>query len=221
MPLPAGSCPVHLWSLSEDVVVEAGENDDEIVLTGRWGRECVEGGCAVVREVLHRMVLGPVLLVNAGVRSSGSDSDPNAYLFLMLMLSRLSHLVVRTLGLDDLKGPLLSVQPASRRASFTPERLPKLGEVRLPPGVSFTLEPAGVALELVDSPHRVVLHRPEAVWVVGMLAWPITPDEISSALPLPSKVTEGILDYLAGAGMATVVRARTAGGDRFCGGDGG
>ncbi|MFE4646132.1 NADH oxidase, partial [Streptomyces sp. NPDC056730] len=104
-----------------------------------------------------------------------------------------------------LKGPLLSVFPVARPAPFTPVRLPPKRPVRMPRGVSFTLEAAGFALESVGSPHRVLLHRPEAAWVAGMLAWPITPDQASDALPLPRSVTREIIEYLAAAGMAIPV----------------
>ncbi|MFG3497984.1 NADH oxidase [Streptomyces sp. NPDC047928] len=201
-----GHTSVHLWSLAEDVTVEPGDREGELVLAGRWGRERIDDAAPVVQEALRRMELGPVLLANLAAgpvagSAAGPDGSP-VLLPLVPLLRRLDHLLVRTLGLDDLRGPLLSVIPLARRAPFAPVRLPAGRPVRLPPDVSFTLRPAGVTLEAPGSAHRVILHRPEAAWVAAMLAWPVTPAAVSAALPLPPAVTGDILDYLAAARMA-------------------
>ncbi|WP_434597793.1 NADH oxidase [Streptomyces sp. A5-4] len=217
MSIAAASTTFHLWSLCEDVIVEPGESDDELVLTGHWGTERIEQPDPLLREALRRMELGPVLLANIVAGEDGSDSGDATHLVMLPTLSRLAPHLVRTLGLDDLKGPLLSVSAASRHAAFTPVRLPARRPVRLPKDVSLTLESAGFALESSGSPHRVVLHRPEAVWVVGLLAWPVTADAASAALPLPPEVTAAVMDYLAGAGMAAPVDPpEAAGADPDC-----
>ncbi|MBB4893114.1 hypothetical protein FHS39_002145 [Streptomyces olivoverticillatus] len=197
MSISTGHRVLHLWSLCEDVVVEHGDNGNAILLKGRWGAERIDRPAPVVREALRRMELGPVLLANAEAK----PDDAETCLVLMHVVSRLSHLVVRTLSVDDLRGPLLSVSPASPQASFAPEPLPPRLPVRLPRDISLTAREAGFALECSKSPHQVVLHRPEAFWVVGMLAWSVTPDVALAELPLPPEVTEGILAYLAAAGM--------------------
>ncbi|MGW0389324.1 NADH oxidase [Streptomyces sp. NPDC003042] len=197
-----GDAPtVHLWSLSEDVVVDQATGGDSLLLTSRWGQERLERPAPVVREVLRRMELGPVLLANA---LSGPE---DLYVLMLPTLSRLSHLVVRTLGVDDLRGPLLSVFPLSPGASFVLARQPGERRVRLPRHVAFKVPESGIGcvLESVNSPHRVVLHRPEAAWVATMLAWPTTPDAASAALPLPREVTEDIIGYLSAAGMVAPV----------------
>ncbi|MEU9851075.1 NADH oxidase [Streptomyces sp. NPDC047985] len=211
---------VHLWSLAEDVTVESGDTEDQLVLTGRWGKEWVDGADPVVQAALRRMELGPILLANVvpgadrvGAGAQAGPTEPHGppgdgppegsgVLVLLPVLERLGHLVVRTLGLDDLRGPLLSVMPVSRQASFALLRLPGGELIWLPRDITFTVRPGGFILESPRSAYRVVLHRPEAVWVVGMLAWPATPDDISAALPLPPSVTEDILGYLAAASMA-------------------
>ncbi|WP_329391649.1 NADH oxidase (plasmid) [Streptomyces sp. NBC_01351] len=193
-----GDAPtVHLWSLSEDVVVDEGSGGDALLLTSRWGQERLDRPTPAVREVLRRMELGPVLLANA---LSGPD---DMYLFTLPTLRKLSHLVVRTLGVDDLKGPLLSVFPLSPAAPSLLVRRPGARRVRMPRHVAFSVPESGdgCVLESVDSPHRVVLHRPEAAWVAMTLAWPTTLDAASAALPLPPKVTEDIIEYLFAAGM--------------------
>ncbi|WP_434597525.1 NADH oxidase [Streptomyces sp. A5-4] len=202
MPITAGNRTVHLWALCEDVVLEPGEHEGELLLTGPWGTERIDSANPVVHEALRRMQLGPVLPANIEVPPGEPQGRAAACLVLLPLLTRLSHLLVRTLGLDDLGGPLLSVSPVSPTAPFALVRLPAGRRVRLPAGVSFSLGAKGVALESSDSPYRVVLHRPEAVWVVAMLAWPITPADASAALPLPDAVTRNVLDYLAAAGMA-------------------
>ncbi|MEV7870826.1 NADH oxidase [Streptomyces sp. NPDC088124] len=188
-----------------DVVMESGAGDEGLVLTGPWGTERIGDAPPVVREALRRMQLGPVLLANLEPLPGGSMPQGCVYFVLLPVLDRLSHLVVRTLGVDDLGGPLLSVCPVSRPARFTPVRLPPRRPVRMPRGVSLTVEDAGFALESEFSPFRVVLHRPEAALVAALLAWPVTPDALSEALPLPREVTQGIVDYLAAAGMAAPV----------------
>ncbi|WP_338696882.1 NADH oxidase [Streptomyces sp. Q6] len=204
MSQPMGRQPIHLWSLSEDVVVRA--TDDEVTLAGRFGTERIDAPDPVVREVLRRMELGPVLPEN--VAGDFADGEGGVCLLLLPTLSRLSHMTVRTLSVDDLKGPLLSVSPESRQADFSPGELSGADPLRLPRDVRVTLEDAGISLESAASLHRVVLHRPEAVWVVAMLAWPVTPGAASEALPLHPDVTDGILRYLAAAGMAQPVEDR-------------
>ncbi|MFD4376455.1 NADH oxidase [Streptomyces sp. NPDC058486] len=193
---------LHLWSLAEDVSVEQDPRGDVLFLTSRWGRDRIDRPGPVVREVLRRMELGPVLLGNAmsGVEDLCHHTLP--------VLARLSHLVVRTLGLDDLKGPLLSLLPAS--SSTTPLVLLRpFGErrIRLPQDVGFSVaEPgSGCVMEHDDCPYRVVLHRPEAAWVAMTLAWPTTLTAVSHALPLPPKVTRDIVGYLAAASLVTPV----------------
>ncbi|MFF4468303.1 NADH oxidase [Streptomyces sp. NPDC001599] len=193
---PADVVTVHLWSLSEDVTVEHDEGHDQLVLKSRWGLDCVDRPGPEVREVLRRMELGPVVLANV--------AEPHVDLteVLLPVLSRLSHLVVRTLGVEDLRGPLLSVFPLTPDAPLPLVWLPGQRAVRLPRGMVLTMMDSGLSLEADDCPHRVVLHRPEAALVVAMLAWPVTPDRAKAELPLPLHVTEGILRYLAAAGMA-------------------
>ncbi|WNF28031.1 NADH oxidase [Streptomyces sp. C11-1] len=205
MSITAGQRTVHLWALREDVVLEPGEHTDQLVLTGPWGTERIESPGPVEREALRRMELGPVLLANLEAGTERTESRVGTYLVLLPLLTRLSHLLVRTLGLDDLGGPLLSVSPVSRAAPLALMRLSAGRPVRLPAGVSLSLCAKGFALESSESAYRVVLHRPEAVWVVAMLAWPISPADASAALPLPDAVTKSILDYLAAAGMASPV----------------
>ncbi|MFD7553881.1 MULTISPECIES: NADH oxidase [unclassified Streptomyces] len=197
-----GEAPtVHLWSLSDDVVVDEGAGGDALLLTSRWGQERLDRPTPAVREVLRRMELGPVLLANA---LNGPD---DLCLFTLPTLRKLSHLVVRTLGVDDLKGPLLSVLPLSPAAPSLLVRRPGARRVRVPRHVAFSVQESGggCVLESVDLPHRVVLHRPEAAWVAMTLTWPTTLAAASEALPLPPKVTEGIIEYLFAAGMVADV----------------
>ncbi|MFJ9041580.1 NADH oxidase [Streptomyces sp. NPDC102406] len=194
--MPADAVTVHLWSLCEDVIVEHDAGADQVRLKSRWGVDCLERPGPGVREALRRMELGPVLLANA------VDTPEDLYAVMLPALDRLSHLVVRTLGVDDLGGPLLSVFPETPDAPFTLVWVPGERPVRLPRRVVLTMHENGLSLEAAGNPHRVVLHRPEAALVVALLAWPVTPDRATAALPLPPHMTEGIIRYLAAAGMA-------------------
>ncbi|MFJ6694602.1 NADH oxidase [Streptomyces sp. NPDC091272] len=192
---------VQLWSLREDVVVEPETADGECVLTGPWGWDRIEGAPAVVREALRRMELGPVLLKNLEPCPDGPASQSEVLPLLLRTFEQLSHLVIRTLGPVGLGGPLLSVCPVSREAQFAPVRVSRCRPVRLPRGVTCTLESQGFALERPGGAFRVVLHRPEAMWVVGTLVRPTAPEELARMLPLPVALVENIVGYLASAGM--------------------
>jgi hypothetical protein len=204
MPRTVGSRALHLWSLREDVVVENDGPAGELVLRSRFGTERISRPDPLVREALRRMELGPVLLANVVARTNGADENgpgERPLLVLLPVLSRLSHLVVRTLSSENLRGPLLSVVSTQRDTAFTPVRLSAQRLIRLIGGASLTPEKPGLALSSAVSPHQVQLHRPEAAWVVGMLAWPVTPSHASAALPLPPEETHEVLSYLAAAGM--------------------
>ncbi|MGW4564619.1 NADH oxidase [Streptomyces sp. NPDC004561] len=195
----------HLWSLREDVVVEWEEDGRTLALSGPPGTERVEDPAPAVAEALRRMELGPVLLANLVPRPDAQDRPPDTYAVLLPVLRRLSHMVIRTLGLEDLKGPVLSVVPERRNAGFSLVRLAPQRPVHLRPGVTIAVHGASFTVECRALEHRVVIHRPEAMWVVSLLGWPVTPDAMVEALPLPAELTLSILDYLTGAGVAVTV----------------
>ncbi|MFB6594535.1 MULTISPECIES: NADH oxidase [Streptomyces] len=206
-----GHSAMHLWSLGEDIGIEDDASGDGIVLTGPNGTDRVAEASPLVREALRRMQLGPVLLANLapgrreasaprGALPVGSD-DPA----LARALVGISHLVVRTLAIDDLGGPLLSAVPVVRPAPFVPVRPPPRQAMRLMDEVSLTPESGGFALSSAAASHRVLLHRPEAALVASLLGWPVTPEAAADVLPVPGVVPTGVIGYLTAAGMAAPV----------------
>lgn len=182
----------HLWSLREDTVVRW--EGRTLVLGSPLGEERVEDPPAAVAEVLRRMELGPVLLTNL-VHPERSHAG------VLSVLGGISHVVIRTLSMEDLKGPVLSVVPVGRTARFSLVRPSARRMVRLRPAVTITVRGSAFVVQSGLLAHRVEIHRPEAMWVVSMLAWPMTPDAMVDVLPLPAELTLTILGYLAGAGL--------------------
>ena len=191
----------HLWSLREDMVVGWDEEGRTLVLRGPQGTERVEDPTPAVAEALRRMELGPVLLANLLQSNGGAVSGRDTCTVVMSVLRGISHVVIRTLSLEDLRGPVLSVVPVGRTARFSLVRLSAQRRVRLRPTVTITVRGDVFLVQCRTLDHRVEIHRPEAMWVVSLLAWPMTPDAMVEVLPLPAELTLAILGYLAGAGM--------------------
>ncbi|MEV8015098.1 NADH oxidase [Streptomyces sp. NPDC086554] len=191
---------IQLWSLREDVEVAAGDGAEHLSLKWNSGTEWIGDPTPLVRNVLSRMELGPVVLDNAWPAPTGPE-DPDPYEVLLPVFERLSHLIVRTLGVDDLRGPLLSVVPVAEGAQLVLAGRRDGRALRTAVGLSMAFGESSVRLQTASSPHHVLIHRPEPIWVVGLLGWPVTPAVVSDALPLPAEVTDAILDYLAVAGM--------------------
>ncbi|MGW7086056.1 NADH oxidase [Streptomyces sp. NPDC054871] len=217
--LPGGRLR-HLWSLREDVVVESDALTGALVLTWDQGTARMASPEPTVLEVLRRMQLGPVLLGNALVDDGegGRDRDAKVYFMMRPVFGRFPHLLVRTLGLDGLSGPLLSIAPladASRaspadacEASLAVVPLDQARPVRLFLGLSFAFDPLTATFESRTASHRLIIHRQEAMMVFALaLARPLTPKAITAVLPLPDDVTEGILCYFTAAGVAAQPRA--------------
>lgn len=217
--LPGGRLR-HLWSLREDVEVESDALTGSLVLTWDQGTARMASPGPTALEVLRRMQLGPVLLGNALVDDGEGDRDRDAKVYFMMrpVFGRFPHLLVRTLGLDGLSGPLLSIAPlagvgeaspnGASRASLAVPPLDQARPIRLFLGLSFAFDPLTATFESRTASHRLVIHRQEAMMVFALaLARPVTPGAITAVLPLPDDVTEGILCYLAAAGVAAQPRA--------------
>lgn len=204
--LPGGRLR-HLWSLREDVEVESDALTGSLVLTWDQGTARMARPEPTVLEVLRRMQLGPVLLGNALMDDGegGRDRDAKVYLMMRPVFGRFPHLLVRTLALDGLSSPLLSIAPLAEAggASLTVVPLDQEEPIRLFLGLSFAFHPLTAVFESRTASHRLVIHRQEAMMVFALaLARPVTLRAISAVLPLPGDVTEGILCYLAAAGVA-------------------
>lgn len=206
-----GRRTLSLWALREDVLVDTGCPSGAVVLSGRWGEVRMRHASPVVREALRRMRLGPISLANVVAPAPMSPSDHEGGLGgpqvegslaeILLVLQRLQHLVVRSLGLDSPDHLLMSVVPISQSARYGPTKVDEKHPIRLSQFAFLRSEGRGFVLESPTSLHRVVLHCPEASWVIGMLGRPITGAEVVAAVPLPAEATWEIISHLLGTGM--------------------
>ncbi|WP_239071037.1 hypothetical protein [Streptomyces sp. SID13666] len=200
---------VSLWSLREDVLVDMGCDAGPVVLSGRWGELRLHQARPVVREALRRMSLGPISLANVvaeiAAESAVRPSSPgrrtadrpavDASTEILVALHRLQHLVVRSLMLEGSDQLLMSVVPIAQSARYRADTADPRRPVRLSRFAFLRSEGEGFVLESPVSLYRVVLHGPEASWVIGMLGRPVTVDEIAAAVPLEATVIAEIPNY--------------------------
>ncbi|GAA3902923.1 SagB/ThcOx family dehydrogenase [Streptomyces lacrimifluminis] len=206
--------------------MDTGCANGSVVLSGRWGEIRMHQARPVVREALRRMSLGPISLANvmaemaaeSAVRPSpgGRTADrpaADASTEILRVLHRLQHLVVRSLMLEGADQLLLSVVPIAQSARYQPDTADRHRPVRLSRFAFLRSEGEGFVLESPVSLYRVVLHGPEASWVIGMLGRPVTIDEIAAAVPLPDAVIAEIVAHLVGSGMVHSAEQPSPGAD--------
>src|SRR2546430_8857816 len=114
---------IRLWSLREDVLVEADPDIGRVVVINRWGETRIDDADEIVRESLRRMSLGPISLDNVlppeNPGPSTTDERRAEWDRLGRALDVLSGSVVHSLGMYDGEGPLFSAVPGLRSAMFT------------------------------------------------------------------------------------------------------
>ncbi|MBO1413063.1 hypothetical protein [Streptomyces sp. FH025] len=214
MPVPH-STDVHatviqdLRSLREDVVLDSGP-DGLRVRTPGGGEVRVRGAGRLVRELLWRMSLGPVLLENvldAGPWPEEELAEAER------VLAALGDLVIHSLAVDGFR-VLLSVVPTERGSSFRPSPILPEAPLRLSRFAVLRTDGTDFLLESPRAPYRVELHRPEALYALGSLARAALPSKASAASAarsIPSVVVLGVLRYLVAAGMLVVAGPDGAG----------
>src|ERR1035438_2104692 len=169
----------ELWSLREDVDVELGPAGGLVRLRSPWGDFTIPQPPPPVREALHRMRLGPISLENipgAGIENY-RNSGPRQQLF--QVLERLQPLIVRSVKLATGQ-PLLSVVPLTPRSVFRRAPLSPDALVRLSAFAELRTDGREYRLESPLALHRVLLHRAEAIQLIGMLAGPSDPADVST-----------------------------------------
>jgi SagB-type dehydrogenase family enzyme len=107
---------------------------------------------------------------------------------------------VHSLGLNDGKGPLLSVVPVVPDPIFVPEELDAERPVRLSRFAALRPSADGLALESPSARFRVVLAQPWAVHVAAALGKPTVAAEIAAQEGIPLEVVTDVLAYLVGSG---------------------
>lgn len=203
----------ELWSLREDVLVqmapeggaEGGAEDDRVWLRSGWGEVAIQRPSPEVREALRRMLLGPISLENVtGGPVPGTEGAAEAPIY--QVLDRLQPFVIRTLGVESGQ-PLLSVVPLSPRSRFRPVPIAPDTQVRLSTFAQLSTDGTEYRLESPLSLHRVLLHRPEAVWLLSSLGRPVTAGAwitaavTASAWPHLEALAADALAYLVAVGM--------------------
>jgi SagB-type dehydrogenase family enzyme len=195
---------IELWSLREDVGVELAPGEDGPVrLRHRWGYVTIPRPPASMREALRRMCLGPISLenvVNGHPDGTASTMTPLETEGLSRALDQLQPLVVRSLGLDAGQ-PLLSVVPISPRSVFRPRPVPEHAFLRLSTYAQLRTDGREYLLESPLALHQVLLHRPEAFRLLGVLDRPVSVADAARAWPGQEAIILDALSYLVGAGM--------------------
>ncbi|WP_419998778.1 SagB/ThcOx family dehydrogenase [Streptomyces boninensis] len=197
--LDAPQATTTLWSLREDVRVETTDDGAAVELHGRWSDLRVRNPDPALAETLRRMSLGPVSLDN--VTCGSTDTIRRTW---QGALKYLQDLVVRSLAFADSGQVLLSAVPLTRAARFSPAPPQEDDLVKLSRFAVLRREGDLFQLESPLSLHRVVLHRPEAQWVVAALGRPVAAAKAGNGLPLAAEAVREILGYLVGTGMAVV-----------------
>lgn len=183
----------RLWALRDDVVVET--DGDALTVVTRWGDFDIDKPSPAVRECLDRMSLGPVSLpkVTGAVHAE-----------LHRLLDRLHSCLVRSLDVDDLAGPLLSVVPLSSHARFA---LPAIGGddvVRLSRFTAMRTVGDELVLESPLAHHRVLLHRSLPSCVAGTLGRAVPVAELAAGVRSDLGLVSEIVAHLVAAGMVVV-----------------
>lgn len=203
----------ELWSLREDVEVLVEPDGQPVRLRNRWGEISIQQPSPVVREALRRMLLGPISLENViGARGQPGTGETAAASLAALrqVLDRLQPFIIRTLGIMSGR-PLLSVVPLTPGAGFRPVPLLADTQIRLSAFVQLRTDGHEYRLESPLALHRVLLHRPEALWLLSSLNRPVTGAEAISAIssarawPHLDTVAAAALAYLAATGMLATV----------------
>jgi hypothetical protein len=192
---PSDARRVPLWSLRDDVLVEVDPAGEEVVLLTRWGEVELGHPGRLVVEALRRMSFGPVLLDN--VVAGGTPERHR----LAELLDGLQDVLVGSLGTEDGMGPLLSVVPVARHATFRPQPAPAGRPIRLSRTASLHSEDDVLVLESPLAAHRVMLHQPVAQAVTAVLGSPTTAGAVAAVLRLPAGLVVDLAGYLIGTGM--------------------
>jgi SagB-type dehydrogenase family enzyme len=189
------------------VHVEQDPGDGLIRLQSRWGDVTIQRPSLVAHEALQRMLLGPISLENViGGRDLPKGKEAAGSLeTLHQLLDQLQPFVIRTLGIESGQ-PLLSVVPLTPRSRFRPVPLAPDLRVRLSTFAQLGTDGNEYRLESPLSLHRVLLHRPEAVWLLSSLSRPITVGAsveaaATRAWPHLDSLAADALAYLAAVGM--------------------
>jgi SagB-type dehydrogenase family enzyme len=172
----------------------------------------------LVREALHRMRLGPVSLGNilsrrrraakpAAGQADAVEGTETKQQQLYQVLERLQPLIIRSVKMETGR-PLLSVVPLTPRSVFRPGALSPDLPVRLSTFAELRTDGHEYRLESPLALHRVLLHRAEAVRLIGALGRPSSPAEAAAVLPRHEAVAMAGLEYLTAAGMVAQAQAQ-------------
>jgi SagB-type dehydrogenase family enzyme len=202
----------ELWSLHEGVQLELESDSSLLRIRSRWGNVTVRHPSETVLDALYRMSLGPISLENVtGMRDDTPQADDGtpgtargqnsaARIQLERVLNRLQPLTIRSLAIETGQ-LLLSVVPMTSRSRFRIMPVPPDMPVRLSTYAELRTNGREYCLESPLSLHRVLLHRAEAVSLLGSLNRPITAAAYIEGLPQLASAASGMLAYLVAAGM--------------------
>ncbi|MDQ7806702.1 SagB/ThcOx family dehydrogenase [Amycolatopsis sp. A133] len=192
---------IRLWSLTEDTLLEAGDDDTVVAITW-WGEYELPGIPGPVRESLSRMVLGPVSMRN--LASSASGGSEAWAVVLRKVLSRLSGSVVHSLALNDGRGPVLSAIPVTQSPVFPTDPVPPGRLIKLSRFSAMRPDSGGLLLESPRARYRVALLRPPAVSVASSLAGPVTVAQVAETTGLTEALVADVVAFLVAAGVVLV-----------------
>ncbi|MEU8521664.1 SagB family peptide dehydrogenase [Streptomyces sp. NBC_01216] len=202
-PAPRDTRLIELWSLREDTTVETATDDPGTgLISTRWGEIRLPMTDPVIPRALERMTYGPVSLDNVLPGFSDTRSLPGdpRRAALRSTLEAVRHSVIRTLALAD-GTEQLSVVPIVREARFAP-RPPAPDRVhRLSRFAALRVGPRDMVLESPLSAHRVLLHTPQAMWLVSCYVRPASVRDTARLLDVPLDVARTAVGYLEASGM--------------------